>query len=183
MDASKVLFLDFDGVLNSQKNLYNEKKAVKRTTESMISLRNLFWVGLFCNIKKYKVVVSSSWRGLWNDNMVPCAEAVKTTKLLKRFGIKLIGKTTRQPAILKNEYELNKLFDVNIKDIQYWRGTQILQYIEEYNLDINKILIFDDDISDIAEYEILRKRVICPSFYKKGFSFKHFLKALKIAKN
>lgn len=176
---SKILFLDFDGVLNSQKNLYNSKKP-KKTTESMISKRNLFWVGLFCRISKCKVVISSSWRNLWDENMKPCSDAIKTTKLLQQYGIEIIGKTTSEPAHTKLTFTADKFPLLRIENQAWWRGTQILQYIDDHHLRMKNIIIFDDDIDDIDSYPELSVRTVHPSFYKSGFGLKHFLKALSI---
>lgn len=184
---NKILFLDIDGVLDSVRNLWNEKDAKKRKkkyrNEDILDWRNLFWVGLFCRLTKVKVVMSSSWRVLWNENMTPTERVEGTHKRLKKWGINLIDKTALEEATLLKEHPFTKeLVGPLIYKCRtsYFRGTQILEYIDKHNIDFNDILIFDDDVSDIICYDELKPRVVKSCFYETGFGFKQFRKAMNI---
>ena len=188
MAANKVLFLDIDGVLNSQRDMYDEKKVKKKknngwTLEDNLDARNLFWVGLFCRLTKVKVVMSSSWRGLWDKGMKTNDRVLGPTKKLRRWGIKIEDRTSLGLSKLKKEHPYDKSLVGSYTskcNRGYYRGTQILEYIEKHNLSFQDILIFDDDICDIICYSELKPRIVQSYFYKNGFGLKQFKKAMKL---
>lgn len=209
----RVLFLDIDGVLNGREWFSSPlRKMIKGSNSEpsrMISRRNLFWLGLFCFIKKPKVILSSSWRYFWDDNGQPSNDEtgqhhLKTDKLLRKFGVNIVGKTCNQVTSLgKHEYnqELldefvkrynrfgfldkdgNKVVKSTEEILEYTRGAQILKWIEDNNFTGNYVIL-EDDWSDVLVYKELEKHIVITKFYGKfpGFGFKHFIRALRILK-
>ena len=191
--AKNIIFLDIDGVLNSYHFFYNKLtllldkifKLRPKTETKMISKWRLSLVALLCKIKSCDIVLSTSWRALWDENLVPIKEcsAYKVDKLLRDYGLNIIGKTHRGIKFLKNSYEIDLENNwVDIKNKNYWRGSEILEYIELHNLNLDHCLIIDDGTADIECYPILRNRIIKTEYYKGigGFKVKEFFKALKL---
>lgn len=200
-----IVFLDIDGVLNSRawfsSPLRKLQKNYKTEMSSYINPRNLFWVSLFCKLTKAKVVLSTSWRYGWDDEgkvrKDHLGRSVELTdKLLKKHGLDIIS-VTPDISSLTDEYnidwsvvpesfllftdaEKNEASIDKNKFIKYARGSQILTWIESHNCNDN-FLIFDDDVSDIICFEVLKPHVIKTSFYGKlaGFGLRHFIRAYK----
>ena len=173
----KILFLDIDGVLNSR--FWYRNPIRKFLKEQNINRWNLFWLSLFCRIKRLDIVLSSSWRYGWTENgEVREVYALSSDKLFKRYGLNIIGRTCLGSTELKNKYEITYNSDLKPFDAPYYRGTQILDYIEKHDLDIRDCLIVDDDIFDIVCYDCLKSITIRTSFYKLfgGFQPSHFFK-------
>lgn len=185
---SKILFLDIDGVLNSSQFLYHNRfrqillNIQNDRNLAMVSNKNLFWVSKLCKKKDCKVVLTSSWRYLWDKNLMPSQNIISVDNKLKKY-FTIIDRTDGKVE-LKNNYNiiLNLHSSLHLRDKGYWRGTQILSYMENHNLNFDDILIVDDDDLDIACYPQLKKRLIKTSFYKNGFTYKHYKEALNLLK-
>lgn len=192
----RILFLDIDGVLNYRHFFDNWKRRIQkllhikskyRTEKDMISRYALFLVGILCKIKKYKVVLSSSWRYNWDENGRPIDKnMIPVHKLLHKYGVDIIGTTPIGESFLNKEYSMGDCRSYSVDSIlskkEYWRGTQILKYIENHNLNIDDCLIIDDDVYDVECYDCLKPRLIGTSYYDSigGFRLKHLIKALKL---
>ena len=87
----KVLFLDFDGVLNSQKYLrLNGGDGVSIDPSRMTLLRQIV---LACDAK---IVLSTSWREHWDLDPARCAPEWRPTgELLARYGIEILDRTPK----------------------------------------------------------------------------------------
>lgn len=188
-----IIFLDIDGVLNSYHFFYNKFtlfldkifKLRPKTETKMISKWRLLLVSILCKIKSCDIVLSTSWRALWDENLIPIKEcsAYKVDRLFKLYGLNIIGKTPRGIKALKNNYEII-LEDgyLDVKNKKYWRGSEILEYIETHNLQLDKCIIIDDGTVDIECYPILRDRIIKTEYYNGigGFKIKELIKSLKL---
>jgi hypothetical protein len=201
MKEGPIVFLDIDGVLDSYNWFKSRIRRIiypKSATEiaSYISRRNLFWVSLFCRITKAKVVLSSSWRYGWDENGNISASnkgrsVAPTDKLLRKWGINIISVTPKKSE-LKNTYDIDydiipdsyKSRDKKEVYIEYTRGAQILNWIEQHEYN-KSFLIFEDDWHDIACFKCLEPHIVKCKFYGfcAGFSFRQFINALRKYKN
>jgi len=123
----KVIFLDIDGVLNSQR-LIEKNENEKIDINAVKLLKNLI-------DKSGAVIVLSSGRRLWfDDNMVTDdAEAKYLYDILCQYGITIYGKT---PDFSTDEIRTKRTFkDVKAKEIAAWL---------EKHYDVDKYVILDD---------------------------------------
>lgn len=208
----RIIFLDIDGILNNYYFLKSKIRSIiyregkdKYGMSSMISRYHLFLVGLLCRITHAQVVLSSSWRYGWNEDGTVNLDKLGhqmtiTDKLFRKFGVNVIGITSRGAVQLQNKYEYNdKVLDdftsrqhfKGLEDtcnnrnevLKYARGSQILRWIEAHNFTGN-FLVLEDDWEDVCFYRCLEKRIIITKYYsrKGGFRLKHFIKALGLFK-
>lgn len=137
----KVIFLDVDGVLNSEHIFKKEHRRYKRTNEVRIDkdldkrfVRNLKWL-----VKKTgaKIVLSSSWRGAVKAN-----KNHHLNKMFERYGLEIYDYTPK----------------INIE-----RGIEIQEWLN-HHMDVTNIVILDDedDMCHLKEYLVQTK--FRPSF-------------------
>ena len=171
INMKKVIFLDVDGVLNSNRTLYEE-----------ISLED----DLISNLKELvdktgaKIILSSSWR--------LSTEAVATLMdKLDKFGLVISGMTcdgvdldwlekyefdtTKKYLDTKFDYDENK----QIK-ITHDRGAEIFKWLHDH--DDCAYVILDDEIEDIKPY--FSELVIVKTSYKTGLTKEDVKKAIQI---
>lgn len=161
-----IIFLDIDGVLNSQNyiikthpkvlELYsnnnysnNDELKLKRLMLD-IDIKKLDILKDICNNTDSNVVIISAWKNL---GVFPYVK----NKLIE-YGIPIIGIT--------NDKNGN-------------RGEGIKNYIIENN--INNFIVLDDEIFEDYDKEILN-RLVKTSFYKNGLEEEHKVKAIKLLK-
>lgn len=113
----KIVFLDFDGVINSliwHKNHYNEWEIKYLANEQAIQ-----WVSEFCEKYDYKIVISSTWR---YDGLDDCI------KYLKGYGLR------------------DNIDIIDITPILHGkqRGDEITEWLNNHP-EVERYLIFDDD--------------------------------------
>jgi hypothetical protein len=135
---SKVIFLDFDGVVNTcrwyktadgkWKSKFNFPKDGKVNNEDAVQ-----WVSELCQKFGYDIVISSTWR---MDGLKTCEKCLRNAGL--REGIKVVGAT---PILHK------------------YRGFEIKQWLEEHP-EVTEYLIIDDDC-DMVFPELLARFVQC----------------------
>ena len=86
----RVLFLDFDGVLNSDK--YNSERDWR--TQGNIDETRLPLLRRIIDETGAVIVLSTSWREHWDPAPVRCAPEWRPTgELLARYGIKILDRT------------------------------------------------------------------------------------------
>lgn len=148
---NKIIFLDVDGVLNSQNTFRDNHEYRKFFVLNMnssvddeiihtmldIDLDKVFMLRDICNLTGAKVVVSSCWRKLM---VYPLFEDKLTS-----LGIPIVGVT---PFISNN------------------RGEEIRKYLEENKVD--NFVILDDDI--FSDFNELENHLIKTSFYDEGLT-------------
>ena len=167
----KVIFLDVDGVLNSDRTLYED-----------ISLED----DLISNLKEIinktgaKIILSSSWR-LSTDAITTLMDK------LDKFGLAISGMTcdgvdldwlekyefdtTKKYLDTKFDYDENK----QIK-ITHDRGAEIFKWLHDH--DDCAYVILDDEIEDIKPY--FNESVIVKTSYKTGLTKEDVKKAVQI---
>jgi len=151
----KVIFLDIDGVLNSEKFLENNKnQAIDRNSVSI--LKNII------DKTGGVIVMSSGWRLWFDDNMLPQDGYSQCLyKILCEFNIKLFGKT---PDFSTEEIRTRKTFShVKAKEITAWINEH--KFVDKYaviddldlkNEEINAHLVRVNGQVGITEYDARR---------------------------
>lgn len=149
---NKIIFLDIDGVLNSQDTFRDNHEYSKFFVKYMgdnvndiitykmldIDLDKVFMVRDICNLTGAKVVISSSWRqSRWY---------LLIEEKLTSLGIPIVGVT---PYIDGN------------------RGDEIRKYLEDEKID--DFVILDDDI--FRDFNELENYLIKTSFYDDGLDY------------
>lgn len=165
----KVIFLDIDGVLNSQeyfinnheeellynKLFYRNKNKISNEEWLKIKLLDIDFYKL--QLVKYiisetdaKIVISSSWRTL---KIYPLIE-----EYLVNQGLTIIGVT---PYINGN------------------RGKEIREYLKENN-EIEDFIVLDDEIFE--DFNELENNLIKTDFYNEGLTYEHVKEAINVLK-
>lgn len=130
---SKVIFLDYDGVVNipmwqmTEKGMrcrYNFPSDNKVNNEQAVQ-----WLSEFCQRYGYDIVVTSTWR--YDDNYKECLINAGL-----REGIKILGKTCDTRA---QDWDSDA-------DYHYSRGREIKYYLHDHP-EITDYLIVDDEDS------------------------------------
>lgn len=148
---NKVIFLDIDGVLNSNNSFasnhewskffvkYMNSSVNDKITYKMldIDIDKIFMIRDICNLTGAKVVVSSTWR---RSRYYPLIE-----EKLVSLGIPVVGIT---PYINSN------------------RGAEIRKYLEENEVD--DFVILDDEIFD--DFNELENYLVKTNFYEEGLT-------------
>ena len=150
----KVLFLDYDGVVNTP--MWDNDGIKCRYNHSGDGYVNNFqalqWISELCEKYNYKIVVSSTWR-FW-DNYIDCLFAGGL-----REDVEVIGCTPvlRHPNVTRGE------------EIQAW--------LNEHK-DVEKFLIVDDE-TDMGS--LIYALVLCDP--EAGFTRREFRYALQLDKD
>lgn len=150
----KVVFLDFDGVLNSLKFMENESKNGKMKKDGFyfclkdFDVKKVMLVRELCEKTDSKIVVTSSWKKMKKYPLIKGCLIV--------MGLPIIGET--------NDYGSK-------------RGKEIKEYLlanecEDY-------IVVDDEIFKDYDKEIL-SRLVKTSFYEDGFEEKHLTEAINL---
>jgi len=151
----KVIFLDIDGVLNSQM-LIEKNEDEKIDVNAVKLLKKLIDIS-------GAVIVLSSGRRLWfDDNMVTeDVEAQYLYNILSQYGIKIYGKT---PDFSTDEIRTKRTFkEVKAKEITAWleKHCDVVKYVILDDLDlkneqINSNLVRIDGKVGITEDDLKR---------------------------
>lgn len=153
---NKIIFLDIDGVLNS--NQY--WKSLHEKGEKQYPVRMEFELDPKClrNLKKIvdetgaKIVITSTWKKL-----------PKKMEMFKEYisknGLFVYDQTPCHPEGAGN------------------RGEEIRQYLNEHKGQVEKFIVLDDDI--FPDFNELTQYLIKTSFYKNGLCQNHVTEAIK----
>ena len=150
----KVIFLDVDGVLNSNAYVdYTSKNNVEGILEE-IDPKTIEMLKYALDVTDAQIVVSSSWRNIRKFEQLK--------ELFLRYGINLDEKT----PVLGHE-----------------RGLEIKQYLEEH-VDIDQYLILDDDMFDSFDEELRNNLILTKEnhedhSYGDGVQIKHIEQIIK----
>lgn len=144
----KVIFLDIDGVLNSDTYIEKQLDNSSEGIESEIDPATLILLKKAVDTTGAKIILSSSWRIMRKYN--------ELEKFLMKFGISLSGKTP---------YVDGK------------RGLEIKQYLSE-NKNIEQYLILDDEIFESFDEELVNHLILIKSDqnyhgFSEGLTEKH----------
>ena len=103
----KILFLDFDGVLNSERYLRNSQSFGPQLEEAKMGL-----LKKIINATNAKIVLSTSWREHWDKSSDQCDSTGKEINcIFNRFGLEIFDKT---PFLsLNREREIERWLNEN----------------------------------------------------------------------
>lgn len=153
----KVLFLDFDGVINTCMWYWKEDGTLGTRYNfpnhgCVNNWQAVQWVSEFCQKYDFKIVISSTWRR--GSTLSELKEILKNSGL--RNGIEVVGKT----PILDWKYSK--------------RGDEISLYLEQHP-EVTEYIIFDDD----SDMTVHMGRLI-QTDGSAGFGIKEFGMASKL---
>lgn len=158
MNKEKIIFLDFDGVVNTPIwDTYNGKfkcSFSKPTDGRVNNFQAICWLNELHRLIKYKIVVSSSWRYLCKE--VSYSQCLYNSGLDKN--IKIIGCIPVLPNRNKND------------EINQWLN-------ENKNVVDNYVIL--DDIPNLADHN--SKLIRCN--YNHGFGADELKRVIRIFKN
>lgn len=157
----KVIFLDIDGVLNSEEFFINNKGLNLEIDEEKVKI-----LKEIIDKTGAKIVISSSWRGAiyhcfeLNDNSIK--NVVYLKNLFKKYDISIYGYT---PYIKKETLKIS-------------RGTEIRNWL--FNKKVESFVILDDEI--FKDFYFLQDNLVKTNFYGKngGLNFSHIEKTINI---
>lgn len=156
------IFLDIDGVLNNQNDIIRKHKCNAPHFEAHFCEEAYKTLGKICKKCNAKVVLSSTWRLGFRNNMQPKEEDIFSQRLLKLF----------------NKYNIDL---IGITTLEYLdRGVQIKKFIKDHLLYHDNYIVIDDEVKNILPY-IVKDRVLKIDF-KKGLLHKHIRTCKKMFK-
>ena len=127
-----VIFLDIDGVLNS--NLWNESHQ-KEIEEGTLIDRNLVsLLGILVKTTNTKIILSSGWRFWFNKKMNPLR--TEAERLVEFFSLENIFIYDFTPDLTTEEIRKTKRFSLV-------KAQEILKWIELHE-EVNKWIVIDD---------------------------------------
>lgn len=156
MSPNKVVFLDVDGVLNSQDQI-----TAQEGERSFLFGTFDFHVEKLARIVKEtdaKIVMSSTWRSFFDKDEDKGSHFYKhITERFNKFGLVLFDRTP-------------------IRGFDGERGLEIKDWLSRHP-EVKKFVILDDEVSDIIPY--YKKEVVKTNFIH-GLLDEHVKKAIKI---
>lgn len=123
----KVIFLDIDGVLNTLDTFVRKKHLhgnVEIDEDRVLRLKQII------DETDAKIVLSSSWRVYYDDNLIPHGKGILLNNVLKQYELFIYDKTPNKVGI---------------------REKEIQSYLDSH--DIEKFIILDDEISDLESFK------------------------------
>ena len=129
---ARVLFLDIDGVLNSE--LWNNSHQREISDGTLIDEEKINMLAYLIKRTDAQIILHSGWR-IWFDNeMKPSRmEAKRLIKLLEKHGVELKGLT---PDLTTEEIRKSKKFSLVKAD-------EILAYLKSHN-NVTEWVVLDD---------------------------------------
>lgn len=161
----KVIFLDIDGVLNNDEDLFNDTCLNNKLIENL---------KLIVDTTKAKIVLSSTWRVVPNSVrrlMDKLAEFDLYLYSMTQEGIAFSWLKQTQWAEVKpcERYYIDD-------DICYDRGAEIAYWLSTTKQKIDKFIIIDDDLIDIKQY--FPMSVMVKTSFKTGLTLEQAAEAI-----
>lgn len=149
----KIIFLDFDGVLNSEKYIRACRKCgVIVNPSSMLLLKQIVdRTGAY-------IVLSTSWREHWGKNEAECDDVgLEINRIFDDFGLKIFDKTPK---------------------MNYCREDEIEEWLI-FNPEVENFVVLDDAFLDSKK---IRNHFVKTDNYKDGLDENDVEKAITILK-
>lgn len=129
---SKVIFLDIDGVLNS--NLWNESHQREISDGTLIDSEKIRLLSKLIQSTNAKIILHSGWKYWFDCDLKPlCREAENLRSLLEKEGLTIAGIT---PDHATEEIKKSKKFSLIKAD-------EILAWLAAHK-DVEKWIVIDD---------------------------------------
>ena len=152
----KIIFLDIDGVLNSDK--YDESR-IDKNNDNSIDLSRVELLASLVKSTDAKIVLTSSWRVEWNKISALCGNYGKyINECFSKYGISVLDKT---PFI---SYVGS-------------RSKEVLSWIVNHRSDVESFVILDD--MDYG-WGVLYSRVVVTNPQGYGLEEEHVEKAIEL---
>ena len=147
----KIIFLDFDGVLNSEKYLRNcGRYGVIADPVRMIYLKKIV------DATGAKIVLSTSWREHWNENTEECDETgLRINEIFRVYGLCIYSKTPK---------------------LDSFREDEIKKWLDEHE-GIESFVVLDDAF---LSADFLNGHFVRTSNYRDGLNEENTMDAIKI---
>lgn len=190
-DPTKLLFLDIDGVLNSQaffqySKQYQREKLLQRRSVRSYSLKKLDLLKEIHDKTRCTIVMSSTWRLLYFDKRFKKRrDYTQLRKDLKKRNIRIRYKTS-------NHYdyeELDRRVDKNLRSTGpitkfFERGYQINEFLTTWRRKYPnvKFVILDDDVGDLQLFKdnFVRTKWNGPTEEESGLTQEHVDRCIQI---
>lgn len=141
----KVIFLDVDGVLNS--NFWNDIHQREISDGTLIDAEKVQLLGQLIRSTKAKVVLHSGWKFWFDSEINPLRkEAERLKKMFEEEGIKIESLT---PDHTTEEIKINKKFSLV-------KAGEILSWISEHS-SVDRWIVIDD--LDLHNEEIEKHQI------------------------
>ena len=139
---TKVLFLDIDGVLNS--NFWNDNHQREISDGTLIDEQKIKLLAQLVKKTKIKIILQSGWRVWFDDKLKPTRkEAQRLVEMLAEEGLTIDGVT---PDLTTEEIRRTKKFSMVKAD-------EILLWLKEHE-DVSAWVVLDDlDLHNIQVEE------------------------------
>lgn len=132
---SKVLFLDIDGVLNS--NFWNDSHQTEISDSTLIDEEKIKLLALLVKETGAKIILHSGWRFWFDAELKPlCTEAAKLAKLFAKENLYISGVT---PDLTTEEIRKTKKFSLVKAD-------EILLWLSLHNITTGWVVLDDLDL-------------------------------------
>ncbi len=129
---SKIIFLDIDGVLNS--NFWNESHQREISDGKLVDEEKVSMLEALVRRTDAEIILHSGWRFWFDEEMEPlCPEAADLAGLLAGKGLELAGVT---PDLTTEEIRRTKKFS-------YVKADEILLWLESHG-DVDGWVVLDD---------------------------------------
>ncbi|GFZ33107.1 hypothetical protein CSC2_36330 [Clostridium zeae] len=155
----KILFLDIDGVLNS--NFWNDANEREISEGKFIDTEKVLMLSKLINETDAKIVLHSGWRFWFDDNMNPLRyESIYFTEILKAHNLFIYDKT---PDLTTEEIRKTKKFSlVKAREILLWlnKNDNIEEYLIVDDLDLNNQEIEVHQIKTDATVGLTNENVV-----------------------
>lgn len=149
-----IIFLDIDGVLNNHKFI-TQNKSLTPELQRNIDDKKVVLLKRIVNQTKAKLVLSSSWRQMFDASLNPLSnEAIELKSVLKKHGMQIWDKT----------------------DAQISKVNSIIKWLKMNEQMINNYIIIDDDYMNTAH--LLGSFQVKTSYYI-GLTEKEVLLAIR----
>ena len=144
---TRVLFLDIDGVLNS--NFWNDNHQREISDGTLIDNEKVKLLALLVKRTNAKIILHSGWRFWFDTDMEPLrTEAKILLELLAKEGLKIDGVT---PDLTTEEIRKTKKFSLVKAD-------EILLWLKSHN-DVSGWVVLDD--LDLHNIQIVEIFILC----------------------
>ncbi|MDE6749286.1 MAG: hypothetical protein K2K21_09550 [Lachnospiraceae bacterium] len=129
---NSVIFLDIDGVLNS--NFWNDSHQKEISDGKLIDIEKIQLLAKLVRKTNSKIILHSGWRFWYNSNLEPTRkESENLSRLMQQEGLVIDGMT---PDFSTEEIRKSKKFSLV-------KASEILAWLAEHK-EIDKWLVIDD---------------------------------------
>lgn len=163
----KALFLDIDGVLNS--NFWNETHQMEISNGILVDEEKVNLLSKILRTTEAKIIFHSGWKYWYDVDLHPLRyEAENLLNILEKYGLEIYDKT---PDLATDEIKINKKFSLI-------KAAEILSWLQVHN-DVNSYIVLDD--LDLHNDVILQHQVKTDSLV--GLSEENVIQAIDMLLN